>query len=187
MAQRADRNLEEGKGAGRPYQAGAPRRAALLAALLGLTACVGSPTEGPVEFWRNAFGAPLQGRPLPPGAEGEYPNLASVPPLPPRGAASEREALSRSLADARAESRMPVEPGQPVPPPPAGAESAGVVPLRPPAPPRLAAAPRVRPAPAQPTPPEGAPPEAAPPVPADPGAPPPPPPAEFLAPPPPRL
>lgn len=181
MDQRSDRGRLQGRAGARGHQAACG--VALLALLLA--GCVGSPAEGPGEFLNNAFGAPLQGRPLPPGAEAGYPNLASVPPPPPRGAASEREALSRTLADARGQSRQPVVPGQAVPAPPAGAESAGLVPLAPPAPPRLAAAPPVRRdapqlAPGQPVPGQ---PGTAPALPADPGAPPPPPPAEFLAPP----
>ncbi|MCQ4158924.1 hypothetical protein NON00_03170, partial [Roseomonas sp. GC11] len=75
-----------------------------LPSILLLAGCVGSPAEGPRDFWNNAFGTPLQGRPLPPGAEQGYPNLAAVPPPPPRGAASEREALSAALAEARSQS-----------------------------------------------------------------------------------
>lgn len=178
MDQRSDRGRLQGRAGAKGHQAACG--IALLA--LSLAGCVGSPAEGPREFWNNAFGTPLEGRPLPPGAEGAYPNLASVPPAPPRGAASEREALRDALADARSQSRQPVVPGQPVPPPPAGAESAGQVPLAPPGPPRLAAAPPLRrEAPA------AAPglPDSVPALPADPGAPPAPPPAEFLAPAPP--
>ncbi|MDJ0389484.1 hypothetical protein QMO56_15305 [Roseomonas sp. E05] len=150
-----------------------------------LAGCVGA-AEAPARFLDRAFGTPLDGRPPPPGSGEPYPNLASVPPAPPRGAPSEREALTRSLAAARAASREPVTPGGALPPPPAGAESAGQVPLRPPAAPHLAAAPRLRPEAPMAAPPGEAP-GAAPELPADPGAPPAPPPAEFLAPPPPRL
>ncbi|WP_141563096.1 hypothetical protein [Teichococcus rhizosphaerae] len=180
MDQRSDRGRLQGRARARGHQAAC---GAVLAALL-LGGCVGSPTEGPVEFWRNAFGAPLEGRPLPPGTEGAYPSIASVPPAPPRGAASEREALRDALADARSQSRTPVLPGRPVPPPPAGAESAGQVPLAPPRPPRLSAAPPV-PRGSPDAAPGLAPAPAAPDLPADPGAPPAPPPAEFMAPSPP--
>jgi hypothetical protein len=155
--------------------------AACLAGVLALPGCVGSPAEGPGEFFSNAFGEPLQGRPLPPGSEQSYPNLASVPPPPPRGSASARETLSRTLADARSQSREPVQPGQSVPPRPEGAEGSGLIPARPPAPPRLAAAPSVG-ASSPATAPD------APGLPEDPGRDAPAlPPAEFLAPPPPRL
>ncbi|MBI0435062.1 hypothetical protein D9598_14660 [Roseomonas sp. KE0001] len=174
MRQRSER---EGNGCPGPA-----RRAGgwpvLLLALASLGGCVGSPGEGPVEFYRNAFGEPLQGRPLPPGSDGGYPNLASVPPAPARGAPSAREALSRSLAEARGQSRDPVVPGQPVPPPPTGAVGAEIIPLSPPAPARLAAAPPVGRQPASPDTPAA-------PLPEDPGAAPAPPPAEFLAPAPP--
>ncbi|WP_159995700.1 hypothetical protein [Roseomonas sp. 18066] len=149
---------------------------ALLAAPL-LAACVGSPAEGPREFWNNAFGEPLQGRPLPPGTDGAYPNLASVPPQPPRGTASAREALSAALAEARGQSREPVVAGRPVPPPPAGGQGDTAIPLNPPTPPRLASAPPIRPM----APGEGNLPSD-PALPADPGRAPGLPPAEMLAP-----
>ncbi|HWL82297.1 MAG TPA: hypothetical protein VNR89_15215 [Roseomonas sp.] len=150
-----------------------------------LAGCVGA-GEAPTRFLDRAFGTPLDGRPPPPGAEQSYPNLASVPPAPPRGSPSEREALTSRLATARAASREPVTPGGPLPPPPAGTEGEGQIPLRPPSAPRLTAAPRVRPEAPVAAPAPGMP-EAAPELPADPGAPPAPPPSEFLAPPPPRL
>ncbi|MXP65748.1 hypothetical protein E0493_20570 [Roseomonas sp. M0104] len=170
-------------------QAEAARCGLALGALFLLAGCVGA-AEAPGRFLDRAFGTPLDGRPPPPGSGEPYPNLASVPPAPPRGSPSEREALTSRLSAARAASREPVTPGGPLPAPPAGVEGAGRVPLRPPSAPRLAAAPRVRPdAPlAAPSPgPAGEAPGAAPALPADPGAPPAPPPAEFLATPPPRL
>jgi hypothetical protein len=185
-----DSSMMDGRG-GRPRQqdrlARGLRLAALLAPLgLPLAGCVGTPSEGPLDFFRNAFGDPLGGRPPPPGLDATgYPNLASVPPAPQRGAPSAREALSAALADARAQSREPQVSGLPVPPPPAGAESG--VPLAPPAPPRLAAAPRVAPGTALPITPPGraGQPDA---VPADPGTAPALPPAEMLGiPPAPRL
>lgn len=180
MEQHGGRSPWHGSARPRPQQAGPGLPVALLLLLaLPLAGCVGTPSEGPLEFWKNAFGEPLQGRPLPPGAEGAYPNLASVPPAPPRGSASEREALSAALAEARGQSRLPVEAGRPVPPPPAGAEGAGLLPAAPPAPPRLAAAPPVR---ALPPGQAGDQPGAAPELPADPGMAPAPPPAELLAP-----
>jgi len=189
MDQRAGQGRRQGRARIRGHQAEAARCGLALGALFLLAGCVGA-AEAPGQFWERAFGTPLDGRPPPPGAEQPYPNLASVPPAPPRGAASEREALTRRLEAARSQSREPITPGEPVPPPPAGAESLGEVPLRPPAAPRLAAAPPVRPQAPEAAPPAGAAPgapPAAPELPADPGAPPAPPPAEFLAPPPPRL
>jgi hypothetical protein len=161
----------------------------VLFALVPLAGCVGAP-ESPTNFYNNAFGDLLKGRTPPPGSDSVgYPNLASVPPAPVRGAASTREELAKSLADARAQSLLPLTSGAPIPPPPSGSDSP--VPLAPPAPPRLAAAPRVAPgtelripsagaAPAAPGTPNV--------VPADPGSAPALPPAEMMAPPPaPRL
>ena len=172
---------------GRPRQQdGLKRMAGLLGLLLPLAGCVGTPSEGPLDFFRNAFGDPLQGRAAPPGLDATgYPNLASVPAAPPRGAPSAREALSSALADARVQSLAPRPAGVPVPAPPVGSD--GSVPVAPPAPPRLAAAPRIAPGTALPMTPAGraGQPDA---VPADPGAAPALPPAEMMGvPPPPRL
>ncbi|KAA2212641.1 hypothetical protein [Teichococcus oryzae] len=181
MAQRTGWSRLEGSVRTGRHQPGAWARAASLCGLFALSACVGSPAEGPGEFFRNAFGEPLQGRSLPPGSDLDYPNLASVPPPPPRGSPSAREALSRALADARSQSRDPVQPGQPLPERPAGTEGSGLIPASPPAPARLSAAPPVG-APSPSVMPD------APGLPEDPGtAAPEPPPAEFLAPAPPRL
>jgi hypothetical protein len=152
--------------------------------LLSLGACVGSPAEGPFEFFDAVFNDPLRGRAPPPGMDAVgYPNLASVPPLPVRGAASTREELTSALADARIQSQGPLTPGAPIPPPPAGADSP--VPINPPAPPRLAAAPRIAPGTGLPIPGAGTAPDAPGAVPEDPGMAPAPPPAEMMAPPPP--
>ncbi|MBO1073772.1 hypothetical protein [Roseomonas marmotae] len=185
--------MRYGRGQGRGYQA-VLRHLLALPLLLPLTACVG---EGPVAFFRSITGDPLGGRAPPPGLDSEgYPNLASVPPPPARGAASAREELTRALADARAQSQQPLTPGAPVPPPPPGLDSD--VPVQPPPPPRLAAAPRIAPGTELPVPTLGAVPAvpsipgvgepsvpAPDALPADPGEAPAPPPAEMLAPPPP--
>ncbi|MDB5369272.1 MAG: hypothetical protein JWP20_830, partial [Roseomonas sp.] len=108
----------DGSVRGRGYQA-AMRLPLVALMLLPLAGCVGSPAEGPMDFWRNVTGDPLQGRLPPPGMDSkEYPNLASVPPAPARGAASAREELSRALMEARTQSNQPLVPGSPVPPPP---------------------------------------------------------------------
>jgi hypothetical protein len=170
------------------YQAAATRCAVryclfLLPLLAGLAGCVGSPSEGPLEAWRNLTGDPLQGRPPPPGADLPYPNLASVPPAPPRGATSTREELSGALADFRNQSQQPLPRDQPLPPVPEGTESAGIVPVLPPLAPRLAAAPAIRANDPNLPRADGAP--GAPALPADPGNAPALPPAEMLAPAPP--
>jgi hypothetical protein len=153
---------------------------------LPLSGCIGS-GEGPLEFFSAITNDPLEGRPRPPGLDSEgYPNLASVPPAPARGAASAREELTRALADLRSQSEQPRTPGAPVPPLPAGADSA--VPANPPPPPRLAAAPRIAPGTELPLPGATATPgdpNAPGAVPADPGQAPAPPPPEMLAPAPP--
>jgi hypothetical protein len=184
-----DSSMKDGSGRGRGYQA-ALRLLMAGSLALPLAGCVGS-GEGPFEFFNAITNDPLQGRARPPGLDSEgYPNLASVPAAPARGAASAREELSRALADLRNQSTQPITPGAPVPPPPAGAE--GGVPADPPAPPRLAAAPRIAPgtelplpAPGRATPAAPGQPPAPNAVPADPGQAPAAPPAEMLAPPPP--
>lgn len=189
-AERDGSGIDGNGRAGRHQAATAVRLGLALGAMLSLGACVGSPAEGPFEFFDAVTNDPLQGREPPPGLDAEgYPNLASVPPLPVRGAPSVREELTRALADARSQSQNPIIPGAPVPPPPAGADSP--VPLNPPAPPRLAAAPRVAPGTALPVPTPGRPqapgaaPDAPGTLPEDPGTAPAPPPAEMMAPPPP--
>jgi hypothetical protein len=164
-------------------------RLLVLASLgLPLAGCIGSP-EGPFEFFYGITGDPLQGRAKPPGMDSEgYPNLAAVPAPPARGAASAREELTQALANLRTQSAEPITPGAPVPPPPAGADNE--VPVNPPAPPRLAAAPRVAPGTELPIPAPGRAPAPGAPaapnaIPADPGQAPSLPPAEMLTPPPP--
>ncbi|UFN49786.1 hypothetical protein LPC08_03825 [Roseomonas sp. OT10] len=118
----------------------------LLPGLLLLAGCVGSPGEGPLEFYRQVSGEALDGRAMPPGLDDRYPNLANVPQRPARGEASAREALSRALADYRAQSRSPLPSDVPLPDPPA-TPGAAEVPRQPPAPARLAAAPPIGPSP----------------------------------------
>jgi hypothetical protein len=137
----------------------------------------------------NIFGAHLEGREPPPGLDGPYPLLSSVPPRPEPPDPASRARVSSGLAQDRAASRDPLAPtGRPV----TGAA--------PPAPPRLAAVPPVRldpvppvsepatlpaptpaiPAPATPAPAAGVPAPAP-----EPLAPPPPPSRDLFAPPPP--
>ncbi|MFT8243168.1 hypothetical protein [Roseomonas sp. BN140053] len=115
-----------------------------LVLLLGLGGCV---AEGPLNSIREITGEALQGRAMPPGLSDPSPNLSVVPARPERGEASTREALSTALAASRTQSRQPLDAGAyagtvslPVPPATPGA---GEVPLAPPAPPRLAAAPPI--------------------------------------------
>jgi len=123
-------------------QARTAARAALLAAGAALGGCVGSPGEGPFEFYRQISGEALEGRPLPPGMEARSPNLATIPGRPDRGPASARADLSTLLAANRAAAADPRRPGAPVPDRP-DTEGAAAVPAAPPAPPRLAAAPPI--------------------------------------------
>lgn len=118
--------------------------------LLLLAGCVGSPGEGPLDFYREISGEALEGRSMPPGLDGRYPNLSRVPPRPARGEASAREALSAALAANRAQSRTPLATDAPLPDPPA-TPGAAEVPRQPPAPPRLASAPAIGPSPSSDT------------------------------------
>ena len=164
----------------------------MILAALALGACSDRWAElDPRPVVANMFGAHLEGREPPPGLDGAYPRLSSVPPRPEPPDPAARARLSAALAEDRAASRDALTP--------AGRPSAAATSV-PPAPPRLAAMPPIRldpvparpepaampaPAPPAPLPPTSAPvPAAATPAPAA-LAPPPPPPRELLAPPPP--
>ena len=173
------------------------RPALMLLAALGLAGCTDRWAElDPRPVVANMFGAHLEGREPPPGLDGAYPLLSSVPPRPEPPDPATRARLSSALADDRAASRDVLAPG--ARPSPGPAPGAG-----PPAPPRLAAMPPIRldPVPARPEPaampvpaqaPAATPPVSSPPpapaaatlAPAAP-APPPPPSRDLLAPPPP--
>jgi hypothetical protein len=166
--------------------------AACLAAMLALGGCVGGPGEGPGEFLRQLGTDGLDGRQPPPGFEGRFPNLASVPAPPTPPSAEARATISERLARDRAAATGPAPvpsaprglpasaapPARPVlaPVPPAAATGAAPVPLAPP-PPGVAPAPAA----AAPTAPPAA---AAPPAPRlqEDAAPPPPPSPDLLAP-----
>ena len=176
------------------------RPALTILAALALGACSDRWAElDPRPVVANIFGAHLEGREPPPGLDGAYPRLSSVPARPEPPDPATRARLSAALADDRAASRDALTP----------AGRTAVAPgSAPPAPPRLAAMPPIRldPVPARPEPaamPAPAPvvtPPASPPPPAPAAAtpapaaatpapaalaPPPPPPRELLAPPPP--
>jgi hypothetical protein len=114
------------------------RRALLLAAVVVLPACTERISElDPRPGLSNLFfRTHLQGREPPPGMGGDFPNLASVPPRPEPPSAETRQGLSDALAADRERSRTP----QGLVGSPGFAAGAG-----PPAPPRLAAAPAIRP------------------------------------------
>jgi len=131
-----------GRGQSRPALRGAARLAGLAMLLPALGACVGSPGEGPFEFYRQLSGEALQGRPLPPGMEARGPNLGTVPQRPDRGPASARAELSSLLAANRAAAAQPAPPAGPIPERPA-TEGLAAVPAAPPNPPRLAPAPPI--------------------------------------------
>jgi hypothetical protein len=176
------------------------RPALVILAALALAGCTDRWAElDPRPVVANMFGAHLEGREPPPGLDGAYPRLSSVPPRPEPPDPAARARVSSGLADDRAASRDALPPaGRPLGAPGAAPGAA------PPAPPRLAAMPPIQlaPVPARPEPaalPVPAPAPAAP-LPASPAplptpdapapapaafAPPPPPPRDLLAPPPP--
>lgn len=119
------------------------RLAALL--LLALTAACGQvPNDAnPVWIWREVTGRNDGGRLPPPGLDGPRPNLASVPPRPERPSAAQRAAVSDALAADRAASRVPLAPERDAPPAADVAPGTPPLPVGPPPPPTLAAAPRV--------------------------------------------
>jgi|GEM_PF-1361464 len=181
-------------------RAGDQARAALiLAAAAALPGCTERWAElDPRPVIANVFGAHLEGREPPPGLDGPWPKLSSVPARPTPPDPATREHISAGLAENRAQSRAPLAVTAALPRPPAAAG--------PPPPPRLggvppvrldplpgavppAAAPAALPAPPQPGAPQPGPaaaPAAPPPPPArDLLAPPPPPARDLLAPPPP--
>jgi hypothetical protein len=147
----------------------------ILAALL-LGACSDRWAElDPRPVVANMFGAHLEGREPPPGLDGAYPRLSSVPPRPEPPEPATRARLSSALADDRAASRDTLTPaGRPLAAPgdapPAPARLVVLPPIRPdwvpahpepaapgampPAPPSLTALPPIplEPAPIQPEP-----------------------------------
>jgi hypothetical protein len=168
------------------------RPALTILAALALAGCTDRWAElDPRPVVANIFGAHLEGREPPPGLDGAYPRLSSVPARPEPPDPATRARLSAALAEDRAASRDALTPAGRAP---------SVSGAAPPPPPRLAAMPPIRldPAPARPEPaampvPAPAVPPPATPAPAAPTAtpapaalaPPPPPPRELLAPPPP--
>ncbi|MGK7863568.1 hypothetical protein [Falsiroseomonas sp. E2-1-a4] len=112
------------------------RPAAVLAGALLLAGCAGGVPQDidPRYWWRNVSGGYLDGREPPPGRDAPYPNLATVPARPVPPTAAERAALTAALAadrdgslTARTGTAAPVTTG-----------------TQPPAPPILAAVPRIR-------------------------------------------
>ncbi|MGK7869939.1 hypothetical protein [Falsiroseomonas sp. E2-1-a20] len=91
-------------------------------------------------WWRNLSGGYLDGREPPPGRDAPYPNLATVPPRPVPPDAATRAAITEALAADRQGSRDALIVA-PAGPPQAGTGLPGGT--RPPAPPRLAAVPRI--------------------------------------------
>jgi hypothetical protein len=178
-------------------------RWAPLLVVLALPACTERINElNPVPFFDNLFNAShLQGREPPPGLDGPWPNLSSVPPRPEPPDPATRARVSAGLAEDRQQSRTPLgvmpgsrpaasDPGSGPPPPP---RLAAVPPLRlepvpapQPAPAAAPVVPQPAPAPAAPAPVRAPEPAAPPPAPAPALlAPPPPPGRDLLAPPPP--
>jgi hypothetical protein len=190
--------LRHGRRGGRADQA----RPLLLLALLAASCSAGSGPEDIGPIFSRIFGPAYEGREPPPGADAPFPNLGTVPPRPAVPDPAVRDALTAALADQRQRSRNPLDPEmRPEPVRPAGTAGDRSMPMAPPGPPRLGAAPRiplddpmpVAPAAAAPpavtAPPASAPAAApAPPAASPPArepmseAPPPPPPAELLSP-----
>jgi hypothetical protein len=121
------------------------RLAAALPLALALAGCGNRLAElDPRPAIANLFGAHLEGRDPPPGLDQPWPNLASVPPRPQAPSPTARDALTGRLATDRENARTPQLPS--LAPRLPAAEGA-------PPPPRLAAAPPIRPAaPEPPTP-----------------------------------
>ena len=190
-----------------PDQAHAPLSRTLVLTLglvLLAPGCGGRAPDLPGTFGR-IFGPATEGREPPPGLDGPYPSLGSVPERPARPTPGQRQAVTDALAAERALAARPLAPGQFRSPGRTGTEGDAAVPLGPPRPPTLTTAPPVMAEPppaAAPSPlaPAVAPPSTAPAVPAptreetppaatiSPGPPPPPPPSLLTpgaAPPPP--
>jgi hypothetical protein len=185
-------------------RAGADQARPVLLAILLLAAC--SPGQGPESIgpvFARITGPAFEGREPPPGTDQPFPNLGTIPARPAVADPAVRDALTAALAEDRQRSRNPLDPEmRPEPVRPAGTPGDRSLPLRPPGPAPIAAAPRV-PWETPGLPPPAAPaalpqPGPAPAVPARPGpaaapqpaapppvmgaAPPPPPPAELLSP-----
>ncbi len=117
------------------------RAAVLLGVIAALPACTERISElDPRPGLSNLFfRTHLEGREPPPGMDGDFPHLSSVPPRPEPPSAETRARLSAGLAADREQSRSPLEPSG------AGRLPSGAA--APPAPPRIAALPAIRPEP----------------------------------------
>jgi hypothetical protein len=119
-------------------------RPALLAVLL-LAAC--SPGQGPESIgpvFARITGPAFEGREPPPGTDQAFPNLGTIPPRPAVADPAVRDALTAALAEDRQRSRNPLDPEmRPEPIRPAGTVGDRSLPMVPPGPAPVAAAPRV--------------------------------------------
>lgn len=175
-------------GHGRGRAGGDQARPVLLAVLVLAAGC--SPGQGPTDIgpvFARISGPAFEGREPPPGTDLAFPNLGTIPPRPAVADPAVRDALTAALAEERQRSRNPLDPEmRPEPVRPSGTPGDRSMPLRPPGPAPIAAAPRVpwdSPAlpPLAPSAPAAVTGQPLPAPPMD-TAPPPPPPAELLAP-----
>ena len=139
-------NRTEPRGQRRRDQA---RRAGwAMAMLFGIVALAGCGGGGRVPdvmaTLGRAFGPALEGREAPPGSDAGYPSLSSVPERPARPAPGQRQALTDALAAERALAARPLAGGQFRTPGRTGTEGDRIVPLAPPRPAALIAAPAIR-------------------------------------------
>ena len=164
--------------------------------VLALLAAGCSPGQGPESIgpvFERITGPAFEGREPPPGTDLAFPNLGTIPPRPAVPDPAMRDALTAALAEERQRSRNPLDPEmRPEPMRPSGTAGDRSMPMVPPGPAPIAAAPRIPwdspalpPPAASSEPARGAPaaaPGQPPPAPVMDTAPPPPPPAELLAP-----
>ncbi|MBR0672063.1 hypothetical protein GXW76_12855, partial [Roseomonas soli] len=116
----------------------------LLPTLLCAACSAGQGPESIGPVWSRVTGPAFEGREAPPGADGAFPNLGTIPARPTVPDPAVRDALTAALAAERQRSRNPLDPErQPEPMRPAGTPGDAAMPMRPPGPVALPAAPRV--------------------------------------------
>ena len=116
----------------------------LVLALLG-TACSVPDEVNPVVIYDRISGAADAGRPVPPGLDQPFPNLASIPPRPERPSPEFRASVTEALAQDRARARDPLVLRSVTAPGASGGAPAGdaAMPAAPPRRAALAAAPAI--------------------------------------------
>jgi len=106
----------------------------VLACVLTVGGCSGSPTSGPLAWWNNAVGGKIaEQRPPPPGSNDPYPNLATVPAKPAAANTAEWNRRTTGLVTDRINADQTAALA-PIPAPASASRSSGTGPQSPTAP-----------------------------------------------------